>query len=201
MIDISTRFQEGDLEIRSDGRTVFGIACPYDSPTTIHEWGISYTESFTRGAFDEAIASPGKVKFLSQHNRADQPLGRTLTLREDAKGLYGEFRFSNTRAANDVLELVRDGAIDGFSVGFSAISPRNSDILNGSHVVRTAVKLHEISMVTFPAYQDAQAAGVRSEEVEELMRKVEEEDLAEDIARTFANDPRTLAARMRLLGL
>ena len=34
-----------DLELRGDGRTVVGIAMPFDQPTEIREDGQTYTES------------------------------------------------------------------------------------------------------------------------------------------------------------
>lgn len=210
MIDFHTRFLEGDLEVRSDGRTVAGIACPYNEPTPIREWGISYTESFAQGAFAEAIANPGKVRFLSQHQRQSQPLGKTMALRDDARGLYGEFRFSNTQAGNDALELVRDQAIDGFSVGFQGISPANNEIRNGANVVRTSVKLNEVSLVTFPAYDGARVGELRSEDVQHLAELLEwarsmelpapetKAVVEQEITRAFRNDPRTRAAAARL---
>jgi hypothetical protein len=212
MIDFLTRLQSGDLEVRSEGRTVAGIVCPFDSPTEVSDWGTRYTESFARGAFAEAVAKPSKVKFLGQHDRQAFPLGTVVNLREDALGLYGEFKFSKTRAADDALELARDGAVDGFSVGFRSISPAaNAFPKAGETVVRKAVRLSEVSLVTFPAYNDARVSEIRSEVEQHLADRLErleaalathglheEIELVEPEVRSFGSDPRSRDRARRL---
>ncbi len=123
-----TRAFAGDLEVRSDGRTVAGICVPWGTPTRVRDAsGPAYDEAFARGSFARTIAERSdRVKFLAMHNSRSMPLGRATLLREDSKGLYGEFRVSATPAGDDALELIRDGALDGLSVGFWV---RTSDLL------------------------------------------------------------------------
>src|SRR5207253_1021972 len=80
-------------------------------------------------------------------------------LREDTAGLYMEARVSKTAPGDEVLELVRDGALDALSVGFQPVQDRQAD--DGT-VERTEVKLREISVVTMGAYEGAAISGVRS---------------------------------------
>ena len=87
------------------------------------------------------------------------PLGCATLLREDRVGLYGEFRVSNTTDGNNALELIRDGVLDSFSVGFTPVK----HVMEGGVKVRTDVKLREVSVVTFPAYADAVVTGIRAE--------------------------------------
>lgn len=158
--EIDRRFDVPDLEVRSDGtgRTVAGIVVPFDTVARVSDGGPSYDESFRRGAFAKTIKERGdKVKLLSQHQAGRNPLGRAVSLREDAKGLFGEFRVSKTQAGDEALELIRDGALDSFSVGFA---PVNHVTENGVKV-RTEVRLREASLVTFPAYDDARILAVR----------------------------------------
>jgi HK97 family phage prohead protease len=155
------RATPADLEVRGDGRTVVGLAVPYDVPTEIHEAGGTYTETFARGAFARTIAERGdRVKFLAQHDRRSLPLGRATLLREDAAGLFGEFRVSKTAAGDEALELIRDGALDALSIGFAPV--RDVWSRDRGSVTRAEVKLHEVSAVSFPAYAGALIAGVRS---------------------------------------
>lgn len=152
----------GDLEIRGDGRTVVGLAVPYDTPTVIRENGVVYDEVFRHGAFAQTIEQRAeRVKFLLNHNRQALPLGRALSLREDAAGLVGEFRVSATRAGDEALELIRDGALDGLSVGFVPVKDRGTP--ESGFVERLESKLIEVSGVAFPAYEGALIAGVRHE--------------------------------------
>lgn len=153
-----------DLEVRSDGegRTIHGIVVPWDSPARVSDGGPFYTEVWQRGAFTKHLNERTRpVKLLSQHDR-DKPMGVSTLLREDAAGLYGEFKVSNTRFGNDQLELVRDGALDSFSVGFKPVKHVKRDGV----VVRTEAGIREVSLVTFPAFDGALVAGVRSEQVD-----------------------------------
>ena len=167
---LSRDFPGVDLQVRADstGRTVTGIVVPFDRVATVSDGGPSYEESFRRGAFTKTIAERGdRVKLLSHHDRGRNPLGRATLLREDAAGLYGEFAVSRTTAGDEALELVRDGALDSFSVGFAPVKQMRT----GKVTVRTEVHLREASLVTFPAYEDARIAAVRSltpAELEEL---------------------------------
>jgi uncharacterized protein len=150
-----------DLEVRGDGRTVVGIACPYDSPALISGPGGSYHEVFRRGSFARTISErgPSKVKFYAEHASRSLPLGRAELLREDAAGLYCELRVSQTAAGDEALALIRDNALDALSVGFSPV--RESRNESSGLVERTEVRLHEISAVSWPAYDGARILAVR----------------------------------------
>jgi HK97 family phage prohead protease len=154
------RFSQADLEVRGDGRTVYGLAVPFDTPTEIREHGRAYTELFRQGAFARTLnAGHDRIKLLVNHDRIGRlPIGKALTLREDRSGLVGEFRVSKTGDGDEALELVRDGVLDAFSVGFTPIQQNDT----GTLVERTEVKLSEVSLVAFPAYTDAVVSGVRA---------------------------------------
>lgn len=151
-----------DIEVRSDGtgRTVAGIVVPFGRTAMVSDGGPRYAEGFERGAFAGTIRSggTGRVKLLTQHERQRNPLGRATLLREDASGLYGEFKVSATPAGDEALELLRDGALDSFSVGFTPINHVKRDRVTW----RTEVGLREASLVTFPAYEGALVQSVRS---------------------------------------
>lgn len=181
------RAHQADLEIRGDGRTVVGIAVPFDTPTPIRDASGSYTEVFRRGAFAKTIRERGdRVKFLAQHDRRSMPLGRATLLREDGAGLYAEFHVSATQAGGEALELIRDGALDALSIGFRPVRDRwNQD---RSMVERLEARLDEVSAVSFPAYDGALIAGVRTGDT----------DIADLIA-ALTGDPEALAALARAL--
>ena len=109
-----------DLELRSDGRTVVGLAVPFDTPTFIPS--LRAEEAFDRGAFTRTISERGdRIKLLAQHDTRSLPLGRLTSLREDTAGLFVEGRISETQAGDEAIALVRDGALDSFSIGFSPV--------------------------------------------------------------------------------
>jgi HK97 family phage prohead protease len=187
----------GDMEVRAsgDGRTVCGIAVPFDTPTTIREFYDEYEESFARGAFAKTISERGdRVKFLYQHD-SDAPIGKATALREDASGLYAEFRVSKTQRGDEVLELIRDGALDSFSIGFNPIAHTSP---TRGHVVRTEVKLREVSAVTFPAYESALMSGVRALNDDTIKRAV---NLADEFRAGSQLSAQNLATLKHVLSL
>jgi HK97 family phage prohead protease len=154
-----------DLEVRADGRTVHGIAAPFDTPTTIHEGsGVAFTEVIRRGAFARTISErgPSRVKLMALHDYGAMPLGRATVLREDAAGLYIEARISKTNAGDEAIALIGDGALDGFSVGFTV--PNGGDRWNQRTNTRELLdlKLVEVSLTPMAAYPTALVGGLRS---------------------------------------
>lgn len=179
-----SRVTPTDLEIRGDGRTIYGLFVPFDQETTVNDGAGPYREVFRYGSLARSINSNRKIPFLVNHDRARLPIGSSLSLKEDRAGGVGEFRVSKTREGDEVLELVRDGALGAFSVGFAPVKDRQ----RGDLVERTEVKLREVSVVAFPAYEGAAIAGVRSDllsRIEELERMLA---LATDL-RTPADEP------------
>jgi HK97 family phage prohead protease len=153
----------GDLELRGgDGRTIVGIAAPFNAPTNITDHRGSYQEVIRPGAFARTIVErgPNRVKILAQHDARSLPLGRATALREDAAGLYLEARISKTAAGDEALELIKDGALDGLSIGFDV--PKDGERWSGNLRELLGVRLFECSVVTFGAYPSALITGVRS---------------------------------------
>lgn len=70
------------------------------------------------GAFAKTLAERGgKVRFLWQHDPSE-PLGKPIELHEDARGLFFKAVISDTARGRDALALLRDGAIEGLSIGY-----------------------------------------------------------------------------------
>lgn len=150
-----------DLEIRKDapdGRTIVGIAVPYEQVADVG----SYRESFAFGAFRAQIQETGVrgVRLKYGHRRDLMPLGAATELREEASGLHAEFRVSRTERGDEVLELVRDGVLDSLSVGFQAI---RSKTRSDGVVMRTVARLMEVSVVDQPAYAGAAITATRDQ--------------------------------------
>jgi HK97 family phage prohead protease len=148
-----------DLEVRSDGdgRTVSGIAVPYNLPQRINE---SLTEVFLPGAFRAQMRAAHRVKFSREHLRFGGTLiGRLELMRDDAKGLYVEARVATTEAGDETLELVKAGALDELSIGFAE---RQSRRRPDGVVERRTAHLAEVSVVLAGAYgQGARVQAVR----------------------------------------
>lgn len=152
MSELVTRTFRSDLEVRSlDDRVVRGIAAPFDDPAEVHDHHGSYVETIRRGAFARTIAERGhRVKLLKDHDPT-QLRGRAILLREDALGLYGEFRVSRTPAGDEFLELVNDGSLDGLSISGYWLNAPFADDYRSRDVHE--VKLIEVSGTPFPVYE------------------------------------------------
>lgn len=111
------------------------------------------------GAFAESLArrGAGGVRMLWQHDPA-QPIGRWLSITEDGRGLRvrGELNLAVARA-REVHALLRDGAIDGLSIGFRVERSRPAAGLRRLE----KLDLWEISVVTFPMHPGARVSGVK----------------------------------------
>jgi HK97 family phage prohead protease len=142
-----------------DGRTIVGIAVPYDVEQRINS---NLTEVFRKGAFADVVRAPFRVKLLRGHDTKGLPLGRATKLKETDDGLYAEMYVSRTAPGDEVLELVRDGALDHLSIGFMPLKNRKRE---DGVIERIKAHLAEISLVTFGAYGElAQVTGVRETE-------------------------------------
>ena len=137
-------------ELRADAETgtIEGYALRYGE--TIQVGGIR--ERFERGAFESAT----DVKLFANHR---EPIGLVTALEDREEGLYLKARISDTATGRDTLTLLRDGVLNKLSVGFRPVSSRDE----AGVIVRTAVDLREVSVVTFPAYKSSDVTAVREE--------------------------------------
>lgn len=169
MTTMHTRTTAAELEVRSDGdgRTVEGLAVPWDTPTLVRDARSprAYLESFTRGAFGNAAREAHRVKFYVNHaHRGDPtavPVGVALELRDDVAGLVGSFAIAKTAAGDEALELIRSRVLDGLSVGFVPDPKGDRWTPSRDAVVRTRAELYEVSAVGHPAYRGAMVSAVR----------------------------------------
>ena len=123
-------------------------------------YGDLFRERIKSSAFTKSLAQDDQVCLWGHDTR--YVLGRksagTLILREDEKGLYFEVELPNTTWARDLKESVNRGDIKQMSFGFKVKDDEwidDEDIIKEYGMPIREVKeivLHEISLVTFPAY-------------------------------------------------
>ena len=107
------------------------------------------------GAFRDTLAKTGAggVRLLWQHDPSE-PVGIWTELREDSKGLFARGRLNlETQRGRELDALIRQGAVNGLSIGFRTKRARRNASGLGRDLV--AVDLWEISLVTFPLLPDA----------------------------------------------
>lgn len=158
------------LEIgEATGRTLSGLAMPWDAPTRVRDLtGPAYMEAFAPGSADVSMRQhPSFPVFVNHAYRFDplaEPLG-VVIFQRSAAGLVYEAPLSKTARADEMLELIRDGAMRSVSIGFRPIHT-TSRTLGRTNVAayRTEVALRELSIAPtgMGQYAEAGIEAVRS---------------------------------------
>lgn len=138
------------VEARADGRFE-----GYASLFGVRDTG---GDAVARGAFARSLRRRGAagVKMLYQHAAAE-PLGVWSEIYEDGAGLFVRGRIvTDVRRGREVLALMREGALDGLSIGFRTVRARKEA---GGRAILEA-DLWEVSVVTFPMLDGARVRRV-----------------------------------------
>jgi hypothetical protein len=92
-------------------------------------------------------------KMLWQHNPS-QPIGIWHSLKEDQHGLYAKGQLLlDVQQAKEAYSLLKANAVNHLSIGFSVIDA-DYDRAQGCRLLKK-ITLHEISLVTFAANNEA----------------------------------------------
>lgn len=165
--DFRTKFEITRDEQTPDERVIEGYFALYESETEL--WAGSY-EIISKGAFENTIQK-NDIRALWNHN-TQYVLGRnkngSLQLKADDKGLFASIKLPNTQYAEDLYSLVQRGDIDQASFGFNILDEELEELADGGYRWRIKdIDLHEISVVTFPAYENT-SVQAREQQVKEI---------------------------------
>lgn len=152
-----------DMRLRADldGKREFtGIAVPWNQPARVFDWWEgTYDEEIERGAVQDSE----EAMIFWRHA---EPVGKIISARDTDDGWEITAHLSETERGNEAYTLLRDGVIDRMSIGFEPIEhrevspPKPGDTKT---IIRTKIKVREVSLVPFPAYDGAKVSTVRSE--------------------------------------
>lgn len=166
------------LELRQDaegdGLTITGRAVPFDEPADIG-W---YTETFDRDCVFDGLDN---VKMTLDH---DHVIGRWTGFEQKDDALWATGRISDTTEGRDIAQLIRDGAIDGMSVGFI---PVERSVDKNGIVHRRRVTLKEVAVTGLPAYG---GAGIDSQRAINHTTNNQEGTPMDEELRKFMDDTR-----------
>lgn len=113
------------------------------------------------GAFTQTLQNRGlrRIPMLFQHDPSE-PVGIWLELREDWRGLWARGRLiPEVARGRELLALVREGAIDGLSIGYRTVRGRIDPKTRIRRLYQ--VDLWEVSIVTFPLLTGARVHAVK----------------------------------------
>lgn len=169
-------------EDSDDGRLLVGYPIVFNRWTEINGWEGNFLERVHPGALNRTLERRGEqVKVLFNHgfdpSIGDKPLGKPQLMEPRADGLYTETPLARTSYNEDLIELLRSGALDGMSFRFSVKDeevvkkPERSEANPNGIPERTIreLELYEFGPVTFPAYE-ATTVGVRAREAFQIWR-------------------------------
>lgn len=92
-------------------------------------------------------------KMFWMHNPYELPVGKWIEMREDEKGLFLRGKISDTAMGRDIYTLMKDGAIDSFSIGYIEVESRWNTEKQCNDLIELDIK--EISIVTFACNEES----------------------------------------------
>jgi len=162
-VDLTTRAEEGE-------KVIEGYFAVFNSETELFPGAY---EEIAPDAFDNTLSND--VRALINHDTAFV-LGRTksntLTLKTDSRGLWGSIKINeNDTDAVNLYERVKRGDVDQCSFGFNILK-EDTDYRDDGTIKWTLreIDLHEVSVVTFPAYGDT-SVQARMKQAEQLEQR------------------------------
>ncbi len=129
---------------------ITGTAWPFGSPDRIGD-------VIEKGAF----TAPARLPMLFAHDQS-QAIGVWDSIAENDNGLIvkGRLLVDDVSRAREVRALVREGAVNGLSIGF--VTRKAAPRRGGGRTI-AALDLHEISIVPIPSHPGARITNIKSE--------------------------------------
>jgi HK97 family phage prohead protease len=170
------RFVTRKIELRAgdaatDPRMVRGYAAVFGSKSeNLGTEDYPFFEIMEPGAFDDVLADDVRALFNHDENLilARSAGGKgTLRIFQDDTGLGYEFAAPDTSYARDLVVSLDRGDVDQSSFAFR-LKPDGDRWVEESGIVTRTIKrggiarLYDVSPVTYPAYADTEAHGLRS---------------------------------------
>ena len=169
------QLRSGEFKTREDSgeMVIEGYFAVFNSDYEMWEGA---SESIAPGAFTSSMG--GDIRGLTNHDTT-LVLGRTkvhtLELKEDSHGLWGKITINPKDGdAVNTYERVKRGDVDQCSIGFMIRSEETDFRDDGTiHWTITDVDLFEVSVCTFPAYEET-GVSARHRDAEELKKRASE---------------------------
>lgn len=176
-----------DIRIRSGGtgRTVEAYAAIFDEPAEIMDADGHYYEVNDPAAFNRSIQHHGgRFPVIYNHgmtvagtpsDRASVPIGVSVEVRADKRGVLTVAEYGNSPLADEVLEAIRMGSVKAQSYGGRFLRSDPGKRPAGGFrpgpggklrtVRRMEVAMREFGPTPFPAFAGAAITGVRAQQV------------------------------------
>lgn len=176
---VATQFETREI---GDVPHISGYFAVFNS---VYDIGPGMSESIAPGAFSATLG--GDIRALTNHDTTlvlGRTLAETLELREDDTGLYGDIAINpNDSDAMNTWYRVQRGDVTQCSIGFDIVREDTEVRPDGStHWTIREVILYEVSVCTFPAYEETNIQAraqerdhIRARQLDAWKTKVKEE--------------------------
>lgn len=142
--------------------TINGYAVVFDSRTVLYkdpETGLEYGEIIDRNALDGADMSDVVLRFDHQGHALARTRGGSLRLSVDQHGLRVDADMTLSDEARSFYQEVKNGLIDKMSFAFTVAPEGDSwDSATRTRTVKRISRLFDVSLVTWPAYEQTQVS-------------------------------------------
>lgn len=168
---ILTRVTEFRAMEENEERVIEGYFAVFDG--TYELWP-GATESIDRNAFDGEL--DGDVRALIDHDTRlvlGRTIAGTLALRVDTHGLWGRIVINpDDQDAVNLYARVKRGDVSQCSFGFEILDEERTinESTGDVHWLIKRVKLYEVSVCTFPAYQST-SVSARADEMAQVKKR------------------------------
>ena len=144
----------------------------FEGYASVFDMKDEYNDVVVKGAFKKTLEDRGDhIKMLWQHD-SKEVIGSYSSMYEDDYGLkvYGQINMDVQRG-REAYSLMKTGAIEAMSIGYTTIQEEYKDMEyedeygKSTHErvrVLKELKLYEISLVTFPANEEAMIQNVKN---------------------------------------
>lgn len=125
----------------------------------------SYSDIVVRGAFEKSLTAwkeKGQMPALLWQHKMDEPIGIYTEIKEDENGLYvkGRLLINDDPLAKRAHAHMTAGSLSGLSIGYM-LNDYDYDSEKDAFILKE-IELWEVSLVTFPANDEARISNVKN---------------------------------------
>jgi HK97 family phage prohead protease len=214
-MEFTRSFALEDISVRSggNGRIVEAYATVFDTPSEVRDQDGEYLEEIAPTAFNRAIEHARRAKggfnipvmfnhgmtlFHTPSEIDSMPIGATLDIKPDKKGLFTRSLYHNSPRADAVWEGIKDGSLvaQSFSGVFRRSTPkvprggfRRSSSGDLPTVRRDESTIREYGPAVFAVHAGAEFVGIRAEQAALFLSRLAPGEV-DRLANLFASSTR-----------
>jgi HK97 family phage prohead protease len=190
-----SRFQ---VKGTTDQRQFTGLASTWD----LDEGGDMILPGAYKATLAEWQQSGRTMPLINQHNYHDarHAIGKMIAAEETTEGLVATFQVVNSPEGDEFLARIKDGIIDGLSIGYSARKwrpPTDAEKTLGVQRVLEEIDLREVSLVIWGMNPNALIDTASVKSLAQTLTQLRRDTLSDDDRKTLRQIASTCGALLR----